>query len=382
MIDSLQLNLRHGEVPLPAFFPDGTYGAVRSVDSGDLENCGVSGLVMNSLHLMSKPGSGVLRHFGGINNFCGWDRPVLTDSGGFQVFSLIRQNSKYGEIRKNELIFRPGGVSGQGGNADKIIFTPEKCIQFQFACNSDIMICLDYCTDPSDTYEVTKLSVELTIKWAQRCKKEYLNQLAIRKIPDKNRPLLFAVIQGGGYRDLRELCGRELTAIGFDGYGFGGWPVGPDGKLVDDILQYTADLMPDDKIKYAMGLGKPDGVIKCAAMGYSLFDCVIPTREARHNRLYVFDDHKDDHSLKYEHYYVLDEKHIREDRPVSPTCDCPCCGKYSRAYLYHLYKTGDSLAYRLGTMHNLRFYTRLMEKIRNNKNPQQSNPQQLIPAES
>jgi len=158
--------------------------------------------------------------------------------------------------------------------------------------------------------------------------------------------------------------------MGFDGFGFGGWPVASDGSLIEDILAYTASLMPDDKIKYAMGLGKPDGIIKCVKMGYNLFDCVIPTREARHNRLYVFGDEADKEnasvqdSFAYSHYYIMDEKHIREDFPVSKDCDCMTCRKYSRAYLYHLYKVGDSLAYRLATIHNLRFYTMLMEKIR------------------
>jgi queuine tRNA-ribosyltransferase len=348
---------------LPAFFPDGTYGVVRCVDADDLVACKVDGLVMNGFHLLSKPGLSVLRHFKGINTFTGWDRPILTDSGGFQVFSLIRQNKQFGEIRKNELIFRPDMGS------EKLILTPEKSIQSQFAFGSDIMMCLDYCTHPEDPYEINKLSVDITIDWARRCKKEYENQLRIRKIPQETRPLIFAIIQGGGYKDLRNMCAEALVDMGFDGFGFGGWPLSSNGKLIEDILEYTAQLMPDNKIKYAMGLGKPEGVIKCAKMGYNLFDCVIPTREARHNRLYVFDNEKTDNektgpALAYRHYYILDEEHIREDRPVSKNCNCPTCKKYSRAYLYHLYKVGDSLGHRLATMHNLRFYTQLMEKLR------------------
>jgi len=312
--------------------------------------------VMNGFHLLTKPGASVLRHFKGVNNFAGWDRPVLTDSGGFQVFSLIRENAKFGEVRRNELIFRPEG--GQ----EKVILTPEKSIQFQFVCGSDIMMCLDYCTHPEDSYELSERSVELTVDWAGRCKIEYEKQLHTRKIPDEKRPLLFAIIQGGGYKDLRKRCAEALIEIGFDGFGFGGWPVANDGSLIEDILAYTASLMPDDKVKYAMGLGKPDGIIKCAKMGYDLFDCVIPTREARHNRLYVFNGGDD--PFAYSHYYILDNKHRRDDRPVSESCGCPLCTKYSRAYLFHLYKVGDSLAYRLATMHNLRFYTKLMEKIR------------------
>jgi len=362
MIETISLN--HGTVSLPAFFPDGTYGVVRCVDSDDLHKCQVPGVVMNGFHLLSKPGVNVLKYFKGIHAFSGWNRPVLTDSGGFQVFSLIHQNSKYGEIRKNELIFRP-----DGGNR-KIVLTPEKSIQFQFACGSDIMMCLDYCTHPEDSYEISKLSVELTVDWAKRCKQEYEKQLTARKIPSDSRPLLYAIIQGGGYRELRKACAEELISEGFDGFGFGGWPVASDGNLVEDILEYTASLIPDDKVKYAMGLGKPDGIIKCVKMGYNLFDCVIPTREARHNRLYVFDEdtvNETGDQFAYSHCYILDEKYIRDNRPVSKTCDCPTCKKYSRAYLHHLYKVGDSLAYRLATMHNLRFYTRLMEKIRENR---------------
>jgi len=328
------------------------------VDADDLAACKVNGLVMNGFHLLSKPGLSVLRHFKGINAFTGWDRPILTDSGGFQVFSLIRQNKQFGEIRKNELIFRPDMGS------EKLILTPEKSIQSQFAFGSDVMMCLDYCTHPEDPYEINKLSVDITIDWARRCKEEYENQLRIRKIPQEKRPLIFAIIQGGGYKDLRDMCAEALVGMGFDGFGFGGWPLSSEGKLIEDILEYTAKLMPDDKIKYAMGLGKPEGVIKCAKMGYNLFDCVIPTREARHNRLYVFDNEESGAALAYRHYYILDEEHIREDKPVSEYCDCPTCKKYSRAYLYHLYKVGDSLAYRLATMHNLRFYTQLMEKLR------------------
>ena len=352
------LTLPHGTVPLPAFFPDGTYGVVRCVDADDLVECHVPGLVMNGFHLLSKPGISVLRHFRGVHAFSGWDGPVLTDSGGFQVFSMIRENPKFGEVRKNELIFRP-----EGGK-DKQILTPEKSVQFQFACGSDVMMCLDYCTHPEDSYEISKLSVEITVDWAGRCKREYERQLHARKIPEERRPLLFAIIQGGGYRELRKECAGRLIGIGFDGFGFGGWPVASDGSLVEDILAYTAGLMPDDKVKYAMGLGKPDGIVKCVQMGYNLFDCVIPTREARHNRLYVFDDDRDENPPAYSHYYILDDTHIREDGPVSKTCDCPACQKYSRAYLYHLYKIGDSLAYRLATMHNLRFYTEFMERIR------------------
>jgi len=352
------LPLNHGAIPLPAFFPDATYGVVRCTDTGDLLSCRVPGLVMNGFHLMSKPGAGVLRQCKGIHNFSGWDGPVLTDSGGFQVFSLIRQNARFGEIRRNELVFRPDGGTG------KVILTPEKSVQFQFACGSDIMMCLDYCTHPDDPDQINELAVEITIDWAARCKREYENQVTARKIPPQLRPLLFAIIQGGASRSLRKACAEELKAIGFDGYGFGGWPLSSDGTRMDDILAYTASLMPDNTVKYAMGLGKPNGIIACVGMGYTLFDCVVPTREARHRRLYVFDDFYGNDPEAYGPYYALDDRHIRDTKPVSKSCDCLCCRKHSRAYLHHLFKVGDSLAYRLATMHNLRFYSRLMELLR------------------
>lgn len=352
------LELPHGKVNLPAFFPDGTYGVVRCVDAIDLEQSNVTGLVMNSYHLLSKPGIAVLKQFGGLHSFSAWQHPILTDSGGFQVFSLIRENPKYGEVRKNEIVFRPDG------NKDKIILTPEKCIQSQFNYGSDIMMCIDYCTHPDDSYEENMFSVEVTINWAIRCRNEYEKQLKQRKIPHDKRPLLFGIIQGGSFFDLRKKCADALIELDFDGYGFGGWPVDSDGNLVEDILQYTAEIMPDEKIKYAMGLGKPDGILKCRKMGYDLFDCVIPTRDARHNRLYVFDNFNGS-GTEYHNFYILDDKksNMRDGLPIDQECDCFTCKNYSRAYLYHLFKVGDTLGYRLATIHNLRFYSRLMEKI-------------------
>jgi queuine tRNA-ribosyltransferase len=357
------LPLPHGLLRLPAFFPDGTYGAVRCAEPGDLVAAGVPGLVMNAFHLLSKPGLKTLRAMGGLHAFTGWDRPILTDSGGFQVFSLIRENEKFGQIRANEIIFRP-----EGGK-DKVILTPEKSIQSQFVYASDVMMCLDYCTHIDDTDAINRQAVDTTIAWAARCKAEYEKQLAARGIASDARPLLFGIIQGGGSQELRKRCANALIDIGFDGFGFGGWPLDKQGNLASDVLAYTAALMPDNLPKYAMGLGRPEGIVQCARMGYNLFDCVIPTREARHNRLYVFRDEVglegDDGALGrfFYHHYILDDKYAQDARPVSETCDCYTCTHHSRAYLRHLYKMGDGAAYRLGTIHNLRFYTRLLERI-------------------
>jgi len=345
---------KHGEVKLPAFFPDATYGAIRATGFEDAAAAGIQGVVMNTYHLMNRPGSRLIKSLGGLHAFTGYNGTILTDSGGFQLFSLIRENPRYGEIRDSEIIFRPDG----GG---KLVFTPEKCVGAQFQFGSDVIMALDVCTHPDDPEDVQRRSVDFTVRWAARCKREY--ELRAARMAEK--PLIFAIVQGGGDPELRRECGAALQEIGFDGYGFGGWPLDGEGNIRYDILRYAADAMPDGKLKYAMGLGKPEEIVRLVKMGYMLFDCVIPTREARHHRLYAFRDGHD--SLEgrfYEYIYILDADHCKDPRPMDAECDCALCAKYSRAYLHHLFKVGDAQALRLATAHNLRFYGRLMEKLR------------------
>lgn len=352
MIEKLMTNA--GEIRLPAFFPDATYGAVRAGSFEDVYTSGLLGLEMNSYHLMSKPGAKLIKSLGGLHGFTGYKGAILTDSGGFQLYSLIRENPAYGEIRDNEIIFRPDMGS------EKLIFTPEKCIQAQFQYGSDIIMALDMCTSPDDPYEVQKRSVELTVRWGARCRAEY-DKLSRGK---QAAPLIFGIVQGGQFEDLRRKCGEELEKIGFDGYGFGGWPIDAQGQLREDILKMAADAMPDNKIKYAMGLGKPEEIVACVRMGYQLFDCVIPTREARHQRLYVFQPGTGLNEKFYKHMYIMDDRYCRDSRSVDDNCDCVLCRNHSRAYLHHLFKMNDPAAMRLATAHNLRFYGRLMERLR------------------
>ena len=356
-----KIKLLHGYLTLPAFFPDGTYGVVKSVNSKDLEQINIAGMVTNTFHLMNKIGINNIKDLGGIHSLINFNKPMISDSGGFQVFSMINENSKRGEIRKNEIIFREEDGS-------KLILSPEKCIQMQFALGTDIIMCLDYCTHPSATVDINEKSVDTTIRWAKKCKDEYNKQLKMRKYTENNRPLIFGIIQGANNKNLRKYCAEELIKIGFDGFGFGGWPLDKDNKLIDDILQYTAGLMPEGAIKYAMGLGRPEEIVRCVKMGYNLFDCVIPTREARHTRLYIFNypvNINNDNFYKY--LRILDKEFKKDLEPIDKNCDCECCKNYSRAYMYHLFKIGDSQADRLASIHNLAFYTKLMEYIRNEK---------------
>ncbi|MDR1599559.1 MAG: tRNA guanosine(34) transglycosylase Tgt [Oscillospiraceae bacterium] len=353
--------LSHGAVRLPAFFPDGTRAVVRCVDSLDLESSRVPGIVINTYHLMTHPGVSVVKAMGGAHSLMGWDRPILTDSGGFQVFSLIRENPKRGAVR-------PDGVRFTREDGGAVNLTPESCVRMQFALGADAMMCLDECTDLEASRETCERSVERTVRWAKACREEFERQVSQRRTKP---PLLLGIIQGGAYPDLRRQCADALKALKLDGYGFGGWPLDGGGRLDTDILRVTADAMLDGLPKYAMGLGMPEAIVACVDMGYNLFDCVVPTREARHNRLYIYNEQAEcltDIDPRadgfYRRLYPLDEEYWRDPRPLSSVCDCLCCRRYSRAYLSHLYRIGDPLAYRLGTMHNLRFYTQLMELLR------------------
>lgn len=354
------LDLPSGYIELPAFFPDGTSGVVRSMDKSDLQNANVQGIVMNTLHLMRNPGITVIKELGGLHKFINWNGAILTDSGGFQVFSMIRENSKYGTITEKGIIFRPS-------SKEKVELTPERCIQAQYLCGADIIMSLDYCTHPDDPYQINKESVENTIRWALKCKEEYKRLL--ETYPKGKRPLIFGIIQGGRDRELRKRCADSLLEIGFDGYGFGGWPLDKDGNLLVDVLEYTANLMPNNLPKYAMGIGKPENIIICAELGYDLFDCVIPTREARHGKLYVFNPEVD---LKdkdfYSNIFIKEEKYTRDEKPISEHCNCYTCRNFSRAYIHHLFELEDCLAFRLATIHNLYFYTELIRLIKERNN--------------
>ncbi|MGD9049128.1 MAG: tRNA guanosine(34) transglycosylase Tgt [Anaerolineae bacterium] len=353
----------HGPLHLPVYFPDATRGVVRTVDSHDLEGCGVQGMVVNAFHLSTRPGAGLIKRAGGVHRFMAWRRPVASDSGGFQLMSMIRENPRYGTVTERGIHF-----TDIDGNRKKILFTPERSIRLQFDLGADLMVCLDDCPSPNAPPDEVEASVERTIHWAQRCRDEFDRQLRARGRQQGHRPLLFGVIQGGYDKELRARCAHELLPLGFDGFGFGGWPLTPEGELAACILAHTANLVPDHLPRFALGLGKPEHIVRCDGMGWRIFDCVLPTRDARHGRLYAFDaaslDAVDIHAAGFYHFlYSRDGKHKRQRGPISAACDCPCCQHYSVSYLHHLFDIGDPLGLRLATLHNLRFYTQLLERI-------------------
>ncbi|MBN8545847.1 MAG: queuine tRNA-ribosyltransferase family protein [Ignavibacteria bacterium] len=356
------LKTRSGEMHFPVFLPDGTRGIVRSVDSSDLEACGIEAIVVNTLHLTTKPGLTTVNGIGGIHEFMNFHHSVISDSGGFQVYSLITE-SKAGTIHKDGFTYK------LEQEKEKQTLTPEKCIQHQFRIGADIIYCLDYCTHPSAPDETQIESVELTIKWAKRCKKEYENQIKIRKISDEERPLIFGVVQGGNSKELRKKCVDALMEIGFDGYGFGGWPIDDEGKLLE-MVGFVAELVGAGYPKHALGIGKPENLVRAFIAGYEIFDCVIPTRDARHKRLYTFKNYDSIENIDdladgfYKYLYMQDDIHIKDFRPIEEGCDCHTCRHFTRSYLHHLFRIGDTLANRLATIHNLRFYTRLTDKLR------------------
>ncbi|HAI74350.1 MAG TPA: tRNA guanosine(34) transglycosylase Tgt [Candidatus Moranbacteria bacterium] len=372
------IKTKNGEIKTPFFMPDATRGFVKSISGEDLKKSGVQPMVVNTYHLYLNPGMETIKKSGGINNFMNWSYPLLSDSGGYQVFSLIHKNPKLGKITEDEVIFR-SPVDGA-----KHILTPEKAIQIQFDLGVDMMVCLDDVPPNNYPEEKIKEAVERTIIWAQRCKIEYEKQIKKRKISDSERPLLFGVIQGGKYGDLRKYCADELVRLDFDGYGFGARHVDENGVFMEDMIRETAQMIPKDKLRFALGVGTPEDIARCVKMGWDIFDCVIPTREGRHGRLFVWDKQSEFSifnfqfsnnfeisNSKIQKFYntinINNEKFKEDFSSLDTHCDCELCENHSKSYLHHLFAIKDPLAQRLASMHNLKFYMDLMKELRYEK---------------
>ncbi|MHB8138857.1 MAG: tRNA guanosine(34) transglycosylase Tgt [Smithellaceae bacterium] len=329
-----KISTPHGMVDTPAFMPVGTQGTVKSLRPEDLKNCGAQIILGNTYHLYLRPGHETIRKLGGLHTFMNWPGPILTDSGGFQVYSLSA-------LRK----IGPDGVMFQSHiDGSKHFLTPQKAIEIQEALGSDIMMCLDDCTPYPATLNQTQDSLALTVKWAKQCHEAKTN-------PGQ---ALFGIVQGGTYMDLRRQAVEQTVPIDFDGYALGGVSVGEPKEMMYAITDEITPLLPSDKPRYLMGVGTPADIVYAVSCGIDMFDCVIPTRSARHGLLFT-------NSEKI----VIKNARWREDNhPIDETCDCYTCKNYSRGYLRHLYVAGEILAMILNTIHNIRHYMHLMEKIR------------------
>ncbi|MEP7297169.1 MAG: tRNA guanosine(34) transglycosylase Tgt [Burkholderiales bacterium] len=336
-----RLTVNHGVVETPVFMPVGTYGTVKGVMPASLEAMGAQIILGNTFHLWLRPGLDVLAQFGGLHRFEAWTKPILTDSGGFQVWSL-------GEMRK---ISEEGVKFASPVNGDKLFLTPEVSMQIQRVLNSDIVMQFDECTPYETKGHITtereaRVSMELSLRWARRCLDEFRR--------GENPNALFGIVQGGMFENLREESLSNLVELDLPGYAIGGVSVGEPKDLMRQIVAHTPHRLPAQKPRYLMGVGTPEDLIDGVAGGVDMFDCVMPTRNARNGHLFTrFGDLK-----------IRNARHKTDERPLDSTCACHTCASFSRAYLHHLDRCGEMLGPMLASIHNLHYYVNLMREVR------------------
>ncbi len=364
-----KIKTKHGGLNLPFFMPDATRAFLKTCSSSEIINSGIEAMVVNTFHLYLQPGIKIIKKAGGVHNFMNWQKPLVSDSGGFQIFSLIHKNKKMGKIDDDGASFK----SPIDGSSHFI--SPEKSIQIQFELGTDFIVCLDDCPPYAFIEKEINNSVERTLRWAKRCHVEYIRQIKKRKIKDEDRPKLVAVIQGGLSLELRKKCLDGLLQISeevflgekipFAVYGFGGRPVDEQGNFLYEVLDYTAKIIPDNKLKFALGIGSPLDIVRCYKMGWNMFDCVIPTREGRHGKLYQFVKNKE---LKSNNFYkeigVKNSKNSLNFKKINENSKLDDLKSYSFAYLHHLFRLNEALGHKLASLNNLEFYSNLMLKIR------------------
>lgn len=327
----------HGIVETPVFMPVGTLASVKSLSPEEISQAGASIILGNTYHLYLRPGCDVIKLFSGLHKFMNWKGPILTDSGGFQVFSL----AKLSKITNEGYTFQ-SHIDGSSH-----ILTPEKAVEVQLLLNSDIMMCLDQCIQyPAEKKEALD-ALELTSKWAKRSKTTW-------EKTGESKNALFGIVQGGMYKELREKSAKDIVQLGFPGYAIGGLSVGEPVEIMLEIADFVLDKLPLDKPKYMMGIGTPENIIELVALGTDMFDCVIPTRNARNGQMFTSTGTINICNSRYRY----DTAHVEEE------CDCYTCRNFSRAYLRHLYMAKEILAYRLNTIHNIHYYTKLMKDMR------------------
>jgi queuine tRNA-ribosyltransferase len=331
------LKTAHGEIQTPIFMPVGTQATVKAVSPEELETIGAQIILGNTYHLYLRPGCEVVQRFGGLHDFMHWQRPILTDSGGFQVFSLAQLS----RISEEGYAFQ----SHLDGGARHLL-TPEKSVQVQMTLNSDIMMCLDQCVGHPAERDTVAAALALTTRWAARCRQAWQAGGA--------RNHLFGIVQGGMFADLRSASAQQLIELDFPGYAVGGLSVGEPKELMMAMADHTLPLLPAHAPRYVMGVGTPADLVALTAMGADMFDCVMPTRNARNGQLFTASG-----TLN-----IANARHRLDEQPIEQGCSCYTCRHYSRAYLRHLYQAREILAYRLNTLHNLHFYLNLVKTMR------------------
>ncbi len=325
----------HGSFDTPAFMPVGTQATVKGMSPEELKAIEAQIILSNTYHLYMRPGQDIVKEAGGLHSFMNWDRPVLTDSGGFQVFSL----SELRNIKEEGVTFK-SHIDGS-----KHFITPEKSIEIQNALGADIIMAFDECTPYPCEYDYAKKSLERTTRWAVRCKEAHKNE---------DKQALFGIIQGSMFPELRRMSAEQLIELEFPGYAIGGLSVGEPGELMYEMLDHTVHLMPEDKPRYLMGVGTPDYLIEGAKRGLDMFDCVMPTRIGRNGTVFTSKGR----------VIIRDAKYARDFTTLDEECDCYTCRNFSKAYIRHLFKANEMLGLRLATWHNLRFLLKFMEDVR------------------
>jgi len=330
-----RIHTPHGSFDTPVFMPVGTQATVKGMSPDELKEIGAQIILSNTYHLYLRPGQEIIREAGGLHSFMNWDRSILTDSGGFQVFSLdsLRKIEEEGVTFKSHI------------DGSRHFISPEKAVEIQNDLGADIIMCFDECTPYPAEYDYVKKSLERTTRWAERCKKAHKNT---------EKQALFGIVQGGVFGDLRVQSAKQLVELDFPGYSIGGLSVGEPAELMYEMLDITVPLLPEDKPRYLMGVGSPDYLVEGAIRGIDMFDCVLPTRIGRNGTVMT----------SRGRLIVRDAKYARDFSPIDPECDCYTCRNFTRAYVRHLLKVNEVLGIRLTTWHNLRFLINLMKKVR------------------
>lgn len=330
-----KLHTKHGVVNTPAFMPVGTCGTVKAMMPESVAATGAEILLGNTYHLMLRPGADLVEKMGGLHKFMNWDKPILTDSGGFQVMSLSG-------LRK---LTEEGVAFSSHVDGKKFFLSPEESIKIQHKLDSNITMCMDECVKLPAPHNVVKKSVEMSMRWARRSRDAFI---------DRDGYGIFGIQQGGDYEDLRGYSAEKLKEIGFDGYAIGGLAVGEGQETMFKVLDYAPGMLPDDKPRYLMGVGRPDDIVGAVLRGVDMFDCVMPTRSGRTSQAFT----------RFGTVNIRNARHREDSRPLEEGCDCPLCRNYSRAYIHHLQKCNEVLAVMLLTWHNIRYYQRLMQGLR------------------